>query len=141
MEQLIEFVSNHPLLSGGLIAAVLVLLWTEATRRIQGVAELSPAQAVSWINQNSGVIVDISATSDFNKGHIVDAKNIVPSRLATADAEISKLIKQPILVVDKNGQATGSAAASLKKLGAENVVVLKGGIAQWQNDQYPVTSK
>jgi rhodanese-related sulfurtransferase len=141
MEQLIEFVGNHPLLSGGLIAAVLVLIWTEGSRRIKGIPELTPAQAVSWINQNQCTVVDVSSTADFDKGHIVDARNIVPSRLATADAEITKILSQAILVVDKNGQSAAAAASGLKKLGAENIVTLKGGMAQWQSDQYPVTSK
>jgi rhodanese-related sulfurtransferase len=34
-----------------------------------------------------------------------------------------------------------TAANSLRKLGAAEVAVLKGGMAQWRNDQFPVTTK
>jgi rhodanese-related sulfurtransferase len=141
MEQLIEFAGNHPMLSGGFVAVLLLLVWTELSRKVQGLTELSPAQAVPWMNQNDCVVIDVSASSDFNSGHIVDARNIPPSRLAKADADLRKLIDRNILVVDKNGQTAASAAASLKKLGASQVAILKGGMAQWKSDQYPVTKK
>ncbi len=141
MEQLIEFASNHPLLSGGFVAALLVLVWTEVSRQMQGLSELSPAQAVPWMNQTDCVIIDVSASAEFNAGHIFSARNILPSRLTQADAEIKKLLNKAILVVDKNGQTASSAAAGLKKLGAENIAILKGGMAQWKSDQYPVTKK
>ena len=44
-----------------------------------------------WINDDDAVIVDISPVADFNKGHIVNARNLPASRLAKPDAEIEKL--------------------------------------------------
>jgi rhodanese-related sulfurtransferase len=124
MDRLIEFATNHLLLVGGFVAVLLLLIWTELQRRVSGLLELSPAQAVPWMNDGDVVIVDISPVADFNKGHIVNARNIQPSRLAKPDAEM----------------ATG-AASSLRKMGAEQVAILKGGMAAWRSDQFPVTTK
>ena len=141
MERYLEFATNHPLLVGGFAAVLALLIWTEVRRRLGGVLELSPAQAVPWMNEGDAVIVDISPVAEFNKGHIVNARNIQPSRLAKPDAEIEKLRDKRLLVVCRSGQTAMSAAANLRKTGAEQVAVLKGGMSAWRSDQFPVTTK
>lgn len=141
MDQLIEFATNHPLLVGGFVAVLVLLIVTEIRRSVQGLQELSPAQAVPWMNDESTVIIDISPVADFNKGHIVNARNMQASHLANPDAELLKLKDKKLLVVCRTGQTAVAAAASLKKMGAEQVAVLKGGMAQWRSDQFPVTTK
>ncbi len=139
MQQLIEFAGNHALLSGGFVLTFLILIWTEFKRRTQGFIELTPAQAIPLINQENTVVIDVSSSADFHKGHIVDAKNILPSRFKNPDAEIKKLKDKDILVACKSGQIAQSAASALVKLGAGRVAVLKGGMVQWTSDNYPVT--
>ncbi|MDH3787558.1 MAG: rhodanese-like domain-containing protein [Xanthomonadales bacterium] len=141
MEQVLEFAGNNLLLVGGFVAVLGLLVWTEVMRKVQGLVELTPAQAVAWINDPSTVVVDISPVADFNKGHIVNARNLQASRLAKPDAEIEKLKDKKLLVVCRSGQTAVSAAANLRKMGAAEVAVLKGGMAQWQGDQFPVTTK
>jgi rhodanese-related sulfurtransferase len=141
MEQVIEFAGNNLLLVGGFVAVLGFLAWTEVTRKVQGLNELTPAQAVPWINDGDAVIIDISPVADFNKGHIVNARNLQASRLSTPDAEIQKLKDSKLLVVCKSGQTAVAAAGSLRKMGASEVAVLKGGMAQWRGDQFPVTTK
>jgi len=141
MEQVFEFASRHLLMVGGFVAVLGLLVWTEVMRKIQGLTELTPAQAVPWINDPDAVIVDISPVAEFSKGHIVNARNLQASRLAKPDAEIEKLKDRKLLVVCKSGQSAISAAASLRKMGAGQVAVLKGGMAQWRADQFPVTTK
>ena len=141
MEQVIEFAGNHPLLAGGFAAVLGLLIYTEVMRKLQGLKELSPAQAVPWINDPDAVIIDISPVADFNKGHIVDARNIQVSRLTDPDVEIQKLKDKKLLMVCKSGQSAVPAAVSLLKMGAKDVAVLKGGMSQWRSDQFPVTTK
>ncbi len=140
-QQMMEFIGNHPYLTGGFVAVLLFLLFTEIKRKFQGYAELTPAQAVAMINRENAVIVDVSPASDFNKGHIVDAIHIPPSQLESAEAKLKKIKGQVVLVVDKAGQTAGQAASKLLRQGAARVAVLKGGMAQWVNDQFPVTRK
>jgi rhodanese-related sulfurtransferase len=141
MEQVFEFAGNHLLLVGGFLAVLGLVVWTEVMRKVQGLTELTPAESVSWINDPNAVIIDISPVADFNKGHIVNARNLQPSRLAKPDAEILKLKDNKLLVVCKSGQTAIAAAGNLRKMGATNVAVLKGGMAQWRGDQFPVTTK
>jgi rhodanese-related sulfurtransferase len=141
MDQIVEFSANHPLLVAGFVAVLVLLVWTEVLRKVRGLVELSPAQAVPWINDPNAVIVDISAVADFNRGHIVNARNLPASRLAKPDAEILKLREHKLLVVCKSGQTAQAAAQSLRKMGAAEVAVLKGGMTQWRSEQFPVTTK
>ena len=64
-----------------------------------------------------------------------------PSRLAGPDAELQKLRDKKVLVVCKSGQSASASAQSLRKLGVSEVAVLKGGMAQWRSEQFPVTTK
>ena len=139
MEQLIEFAGNHALLSGGFVAVFLLLIWSEISRHTRGFSELVPAQAVPLINDSNTVVVDVSASADFSKGHIVGAKNILPSRFKSPDSELEKMAGKNVLVACKTGQTAQAAAATLVKLGAANVAVLKVGMTQWLADNYPVT--
>ena len=141
MEQLIEFTGNHVMLAGGFAAVTLLLLWTEISRHTRGYTELIPAEAVRRINQGKITVVDISAAAEFSKGHLAGAKNIALARFSTTDADIEKLKSKAVLLVCKNGQTAHQAAASLVKLGAADVAVLKGGMTQWTADQYPVSRK
>jgi rhodanese-related sulfurtransferase len=141
MDQVIEFVTNNALLAGGFVAVLGILIYTEAMRKVQGLLELSPAAAVAWINDPDAAVIDISPVAEFNKGHIVDAQSIPASRLADPDDEILKLNDKKLLLVCKTGQTAVSAAASCRKMGASNVAVLKGGMAAWRGDQFPVTKK
>jgi rhodanese-related sulfurtransferase len=141
MEQLFEFAGNHLLLVGGFLAVLGLVVWTEVMRKVQGLTELTPAESVAWINDPNTVIIDISPVADFNKGHIVNARNLQPSRLAKPDAEVLKLKEHKLLVVCKSGQTAIPAANNLRKMGAADVAVLKGGMAQWRGDQFPVTTK
>jgi len=141
MEQLIEFAGNHLLMVGGFVAVLGFLVWTEVARKVQGLTELTPAEAVPWINDPDAVVIDISPVAEFNKGHIVNARNLQASLLSNPDAEIQKLKDSKLLVVCKSGQTAIAAAGSLRKMGASRVAVLKGGMAQWRGDQFPVTTK
>ncbi|MEJ8567524.1 rhodanese-like domain-containing protein [Elongatibacter sediminis] len=141
MDQLIEFITNHALLAGGFVAVLLLLVWTEFARRLSGTKELTPAQAVAWINDPDSAVIDVSPAADFNKGHIIGAKNLPLTRITQADAEVRKLAEKKLLVVCKAGQTAGQAASGFGKLGARNIAILKGGMARWLADQYPVTRK
>ena len=139
LQEVTEFATNHPLLSGGFVAVLLFWLYTEIKRKAQGFQELTPAQAVQFMNREQVLVVDLSSLADFNKGHIADAIHVPPAQLVEGEANASKLRGQNVLIVDKAGQASTQGAVRAAKLGAAQVAVLKGGMAQWVSDQYPVT--
>ena len=140
-QQLMEFAGNHPYLTGGFVAVLAFWIFTEFKRRFQGFTELTPSQAVAMINRDGVVVLDVSSLADYSKGHIADALHIPQSQFESSDSKLAKLQGKAVLVVDKAGQTAGQAASRLLKRGFSEVAVLKGGMAQWINDQFPVTRK
>lgn len=139
IDQLFEFIANHPLLVG---AFVLVLLaWIAYEIRNSSAGGVTSAQATQLINREDAVVIDIREAGDFKAGHIAGARNIPQSKLESRLSELDKAKEKPVIVVCKHGQSSGIAVAKLVKAGFTRPLKLKGGILQWQSDGLPVVKK
>ncbi|MGI9278452.1 MAG: rhodanese-like domain-containing protein [Endozoicomonas sp.] len=138
MEQIIEFLGNHPLLVGSLVALVCVLLFTEMRKGGQSVGSQEVTQL---INQQEAVVLDVREKADFGKGHIVDAISMPYGKVADRVGELNKFKDKPIIIVDAMGQHSGTVGKQLKDAGFEQVVRLKGGIGTWTADSLPLVKK
>ncbi|MEC9483785.1 MAG: rhodanese-like domain-containing protein [Halomonas sp.] len=138
IDQLFEFVQNHPLLVGAFLIVLAGWLAYEYKRGNHGV---DSSQATALVNREDGILVDIRDASDFKAGHIAGARNIPQSRLDDRMTELEKFKDKPVVVVCKHGQSAGVAVAKLTKAGFSRAVKLKGGMAQWQADSLPVVKK
>jgi rhodanese-related sulfurtransferase len=139
MQQLMEFSANHPLLVGGFVAVLMTLVVSEVMRRMQGFKTLTPGEAVAFMNQEGARVVDVSPAAEFNKGHIIGAENVPMSRIKEPDPALKQMLDVPLLVACRSGQTATTAAGLLKRHGAGEVAVLKGGMLQWNSDNFPVT--
>lgn len=139
MEQVYEFISNHPVLSGAFIILLIAWLGWEIARLGRKWRELDSLAAVRLINQDDTVVIDVSNSTDYAKGHIVGAINVTQSRIESGNKELLKLSERPILVYCKNGQSSPAVANKLVALGFTQVNVLAGGLAQWLADQQPIS--
>jgi len=139
MEQVYEFIGNHPVLSGAFIIVLIAWLGWEIARLGRKWRELDSLAAVRLMNQDDAVVIDVSSSTDFAKGHIVGAVNLTPSRIESGNKELLKLRERPILVYCKNGQSSPAVANKLVALGFTQVNVLAGGLTQWLNDQQPIS--
>lgn len=137
MEQFIEFVGNHWLLSGLWVALLGAFLLHRARSGAQAVGL---QQAVFLINRKDALVLDIRDKKEFDAGHIVDAVHIPYSRLSSRLTEIEKHKSRPVVVVCKMGQHSGDACKTLENAGFEQVVRLKGGLAAWRAEQLPVVT-
>lgn len=138
IDQLFEFVQNHPLLVGAFLIVLAGWLAYEFKRGNHGV---DSSQATALVNREDAVVVDIRDANDFKAGHIAGARNIPQSRLDERLGELEKFKDKPVIVVCKHGQSSGIAVAKLTKAGFARVVKLKGGMSQWQADNLPVVRK
>ena len=139
MQQFIEFAGNHPVLVGGFVVILVTLLVSEFMRRGQGYRSLSPGEAVAFMNQDGARVIDVSPAAEFSKGHIIGAENVPMSRIKQPDPALKQLLDAPLLVACRSGQTATAAASLLKRHGAGEVAVLKGGMLQWNSDNFPVT--
>jgi rhodanese-related sulfurtransferase len=137
-ERLPEFISAHPLLSMGLLAVTLALVMNELSRFTQGYKNISPAQLTQLINRENALVIDISPLGDYERGHIVGSKHVLPSQLDPESKLLAKVKELPVAVVCRNGMASTQAAKRLVKAGFTKVFLLEGGIGAWQGAELPL---
>lgn len=141
MQQVQEFIVNHPLLWGLLLLVLIALAVTEGLRFFRGQRPIGATEAVRLMNTHDAVVVDTRSAADYNKSHILNARHVPMAGIEGRAKEISKNTDRTIICYCGVGSVAPQAAAKLRKLGYTNVHALKGGINAWQSDGLPVTSK
>ncbi|SEF83007.1 Rhodanese-related sulfurtransferase [Billgrantia desiderata] len=139
IDQLFEFVQNHPLLVGAFL--MVLTAWIIYEVRNSAASGVTSTQATQLINREDAVVVDTREAGDFKAGHIAGARNIPQSKVDERMKELEKLKDKPIIVVCKSGQSSGITVAKLAKAGFTRVFKLKGGMMQWQADGLPMVKK
>ncbi|MCS2148769.1 rhodanese-like domain-containing protein [Scandinavium manionii] len=139
MQEIMQFVSRHPILSiawVGLLAAVLFTTFKGLTSKIKVITR---GEATRLINKEDAVVVDLRQRDDFRKGHIAGSVNVLPAEIKANNlAELEKHKDKPIIVVDGSGMQAQDPATTLNKAGFERVYVLKEGVAGWSGENLPL---
>lgn len=141
MEQFQEFVANNPFLWAAVIIVLIALAVTETLRHFKGQRPITTAEAVRLMNTRDAVVVDTRSSSDYDKGHLLNARHVPLAGIEGRAKEISKATDQTIICYCGTGTTAPQAADKLRKLGYTEVHALKGGINAWKADGLPVTSK
>ncbi len=139
MDSLIEFAQNNLLLSGLFVAVLVAWIVWEVARLGRKWQELDTLATVQFINREDPLILDVSNSTDFAKGHISGAIHLPPSRLEASNQKLLKEVGRPVLVYCRSGQVSPQMANRLIKLGFENVKMLAGGLVQWESDKQPIS--
>jgi rhodanese-related sulfurtransferase len=131
LERFIEFMQHHPILFGilGVLAVVFFILESKRSGR-----KISPQALGGFVNREKAVIVDLRDAKEFREGHISGSRNIPLSNLKSHLDELRE-ISQPIVMVCKMGQTSGSA---VQQVGGDNLYRLEGGILGWQGQGLPL---
>ena len=137
MALFLEFLAEQWLLTAALLA-VIIMLFMHETRK-SGTA-LSPQQAITLVNAEQGVFLDLRDAAAYKQGHIVDALHIPAAKLGDRIAELEKYRDKPIVLVCKMGQQSGGAGKQLKAAGYDKVYKMSGGMMEWGNLQLPTVS-
>ena len=135
MELFLEFLVQQWILAGALVV-VLLMLWMHESRKSG--ASVSPQTAINLVNAEEGVFLDVRDSTEFGKGHIVDALNIPVSKLDTRIAELDRYRDKPIILVCKMGQQVGAVGKKLNAGGFTGVYRMSGGMMEWGAQQLPL---
>ncbi|MBZ9611238.1 rhodanese-like domain-containing protein [Rheinheimera maricola] len=139
MQQYIDFISNHPILTAVWLVLFIMLISSVIKSRFSVVKQVSPTELTMQVNRSNAVVLDIRNEADFAKGHITSARH-----LPLADIEkqqlsgLEKHKAEPIIVVCQAGMSAQKAATSLLKQGFTTVSVLQGGMGSWTGASLPV---
>lgn len=139
LERLPEFISQHPILSLTFAVLLVALIVTEIRRQMRGFKALSPAQLTQLINREEPVLIDVSATTDYDRGHIVGARHVMPSAVDPVSKPFSDWQEKPVAVYCKSGMVSEQVCRKLASAGFSQIHWLQGGLQAWQGDQLPTT--
>lgn len=137
-EELLAFAGRHAFYAIALVGITIALLYTEIARLFRPYKALRPAALTALINRENALVVDISPLGDFEKGHIVGSKHVLPSQLDAENKLLAKVKELPLVVVCRTGMTSPQAAKRLVKAGFTRVHVLDGGIGAWQGADLPL---
>lgn len=137
-EELWAFAGRNPILSLGLVAVTVAMIFHEVSRLFRGYAGLNPAGLTALMNHENALVVDLRPSADFQKGHIAGSKNVQMSQFDPESKQLAPAKSMPIVLVCQNGITVGPAAKRLKKAGFERVHILEGGLSSWQQADLPL---
>ncbi|ATA26156.1 rhodanese-like domain-containing protein [Brenneria goodwinii] len=139
MQEIIPFISKHPILSVAWVALLVIVIVLTVKSKFSKVKEVVRGEAIQLINKEDAVIVDIRNRDDYRRGHIANAFNLLPNDIKNGSVgELEKHKAQPVIVVCANGMSSREAAANLLNAGFERVMVLKDGLAGWSGENLPL---
>lgn len=129
-------VQNALLIIIAVIAAVSLAMPLINTRRFGPM--VSSEQAVSLINKQNALVVDVRAQKDFKRVRIANSVNISANEIQNRLGELSK--DRTIIVVDNSGNMSAAASKLLRGVGFTKVYVLDSGLVGWMRDKLPLES-
>lgn len=139
MQEIMEFVRNHLILSLAWVALLVIVIVTTFKGMFSKVKVISRGEATHLINKENAVVVDVRNRDDFRRGHISGALHVTTEEIKKGNfAELEKHKSQPIIVVCATGQSAGESANKLTAAGFEKVTVLKDGISGWSGENLPL---
>lgn len=141
MEEFLDFAVRNYLLFIALFAVVTLIAVTELRRFTQGYKVITPTEAVTLINREDALVLDVREANERSQGSIINAKHVAVGALSQKAGSLTKDKDKPILVFCKMGNRSSGACKLLLKNNYTNVYNLKGGMNAWVNDQLPITKK
>lgn len=138
MDQYIEFASNHYLLVFSLVCVIFLLIQDLVSNSFNKFESLSPIIAVTKMNNDDTLVIDIREPNEFIKSHIEDAVNIPLGKLEERLATLESHKKHAILVVCQTGARSVTACKTLSKAGFEHVYNMIGGMQSWEDNKLPI---
>lgn len=132
------------LIQKGLLALALLAVVAFLPRLI-GRLRQKPMLSIPQVKQrlDAGediMVLDVRSAEDFvgEQGHIAGAKNIPLEELPNHLAELAEYEERPIILVCRTDRRSAKAAQLLTQQGYADVHVAKGGMTDWNQQNYPL---
>jgi rhodanese-related sulfurtransferase len=138
ISQLIEFITNHPMLVLALVIILFMLVGGEIRQRLSGVTEIGPVEATRMLSHDNAVMIDMREDKEYREGHIINAIHAPASKKDSYTGKLEKYRDRPLIVYCRSGQRSTAVCGKLRKQGFESVYNLKGGVLAWQKAELPL---
>jgi rhodanese-related sulfurtransferase len=133
----VKFLIDNWMLMAVALASGGMLLWPVIVGGARGGA-LATAEAVTLINREKAVVIDVCGADEYATGHVAGAKNVPLDELEAKLPSVVKNKATPLILVCARGNRSQRAVALAKKAGFENAHSLAGGTAAWRTANLPI---
>ena len=118
MDQYIEFISNHPILSLAWVGIVFLIVSGWVKSKFSSIRQIDPQQLTLLINRENAQVVDIRPQKEFVAGHISGAEHLSPENAKKSDfSGLEKFKSKPIILVCTTGMTAQGTASAMHKAG------------------------
>lgn len=138
MDRYIEFASNHYLLVFALVCVVFLLIQDLVANALNKFESVSPLIAVTKMNHDDILILDVRDATEFLKSHIDNAVNIPLDKLQDKLVSFEKYKNQSVVVVCQTGARSISACKTLNNAGFSQIFNITGGMQSWEENKLPI---
>ena len=133
-----QFVIDNILPISSALLSGAMLIWSFIGNRVRGIKEVDSVAALQLINHKNALVLDVREESEYKAGHILNSKLIPVRSLNERIGELEKYKDQPIVVVCRSGNRSGSGCAALGRQGFTQAYNLAGGVMAWQKANLPL---
>jgi len=132
---LASFISENLVLVLAFVILLIMIINLELKTTFSSIKKLTIDELTSLINSSRVLLIDLRKTDDYNKGHIVNAKNCSIDELESL--KINKI--DYVVTYSTNDNDSIKAAKILSKIGIQNTCYLDGGISTWLDNNMPLS--
>lgn len=114
-----------------------MILWSMLGSRVRGIKDVDTNGALQLINHKNAFVLDVREPAEYKAGHLLNAQLIPLGKLNERIGELAKYKDQPVVVVCRSGNRSGTACVTLAKQGFTQAYNLTGGMMAWQKANLP----
>jgi len=134
---LASFISENIVLVMAFVILLIMIINLELKTTFSSVKKLTIDELTSLVNSSRVLLIDLRKSDEYQKGHIVNAKNC-----SMNDLESLKINKIDYVVTySTNDNESIKAAKKLNKIGIQNTCYLDGGITTWLDNNMPLSGE
>jgi len=117
---------------------VFLLIQDLISNSFNGFESVSPLIAVTKMDNEKTVIIDVREPNEFVKSHIEKAINIPLGKIDEKLPSLEKYKTQPIIVTCQTGARSVPACKRLTKAGFAQIFNMTGGMQSWEDNKLPI---
>ena len=132
-----SFISENIVLVMAFVILLIMIINLELKTTFSSVKKLTIDELTSLVNSSRVLLIDLRKSDEYQKGHIVNAKNCSMNGLESL--KINKI--DYVVTYSTNDNESIKAAKKLNKIGIQNTCYLDGGITTWLDNNMPLSGE
>ena len=134
------FILHHWLLVSCFVFLILLIIVEEGKSQGSGGGQVNPSQAISLMNDDKAVVIDIRSKEAYKRGHIVGAISFPKDKFDLSSPKLQNHKNKAIIVVCQKGNDANRLGLKIRRAGFD-VKILAGGMDAWKEANLPLKTK